>query len=271
MYTSYWNLNSRPFENHLDSQFFYSSPAHQATLLKMQYVVENQGAGLLVGASGHGKSTVMHQLITEYAEQKIKLVHIQFPQFSTAELLGYLAVELGADVPAATAGLDVIIRQIEQRINQLTNTGFHTIVVIDDAHLIEDQRVLQSLLFLLNYQQQPKRDCSLFLLGEPLLLAHVERIKALEDRITMKALLGPLEEEEIGLYVTHRLKAAGAQEMIFDRSAIETLFEFSVGVPRKINQLCDLALLVGYADRLKVLSGNEIRAVADELAYALTD
>jgi len=118
---------------------------------------------------------------------------------------------------------------------------------------------------LLNYQHKSRITFSLILVGDRSLLTQVGRIPQLDERLAVKSMLQPLSREETDRYVAHRLQVSGITEPIFDESAMDELFELSGGVPRKINRICDLALLVGYADGMTVFSGSQVEAVSEEL------
>ncbi len=109
------------------------------------------------------------------------------------------------------------------------------------------------------------------MVGEPELLPRVQRVGALDDRITVRTSLRPLTEDETRDFVLKRLTRAGAPESIFTREAFHSLWETSQGNPRRINQLCDLSLLVGYADCLSSVSHVEIEAAAEELSAVAVD
>lgn len=275
MYEAYWNFTGNPFEQSGNPDFFFRSHTHQAALLKMRYLVESgKGAGMLVGGTGYGKTFLTEILKHELPEQFHPVVQLVFPQLSAPELLAYLAVELGApeaEVSGHESSLDRTVRTIQRRFIEFHAEDRHPVIIIDEAHMIDDPRVFQALHLLLNFQNQPKVDFTLILAGERALLGRVRRLVQLDERIAVKSLLQPLTFEETGRYVVHRLEVAGATQSIFDRSALDTLFELSGGVPRKINRMCDLALLVGYADNLSTLSANEIEAVCEELTAVAPD
>ncbi|HID23027.1 MAG TPA: hypothetical protein EYP14_11585 [Planctomycetaceae bacterium] len=150
--------------------------------------------------------------------------------------------------------------------------GRHPVLIIDDAHLIEDPRVFHALHLLLNFQYHKSRiRFSLILVGEPVLLGRLARFGPLNDRLAIKSVLQPLSEEETAAYVRHRLQTAGAEAEIFDEPALRQLHVASDGVPRRINRLCDLALLVGFADKLSTLSASQIEAVAEEVLAVVPD
>lgn len=275
MYQSYWNLQSGPFDEKMDAAFFYESHPHQAGLLKLQYLIENsKGAGLLVGSAGTGKSYLCHVLKSQLAETHQPFVQLVFPQLSPIELISYLAVELGADEAAiepGTSGKDRIVRALHRQLQLLCEQGHKPVIVIDEAHLIADQRIFETLHQLLNFQQTTEVDFTLLLVGDQLLLSHLQRSAQLDGRIAVRCLLKPFSAEETQGYVEHRLKVAGRAEPVFAPEAFQTLFELTQGNPRKINRLCDLGLLVGYADELPVITADVLEAVAEELVTSIPD
>lgn len=269
MYESYWELQRKPFENDFDSEFCFPSQSYQSALLKMLYVIEQgQGAGMLVGGVGCGKSYLVSQLANELPPQFGPLIHLVFPQMNAEELLAYLAVEMGVS-PKSIEGngsrLDKILKQLETHLSQYVIGGQHPVIVVDEAHTIAEPDVLQALQLLMNFQQHPQKKFSLLLVGERGLLAPVQRLSQLDERISIRCALNPMSRDETVGYVEHRLQVAGREKPIFDKTAHASIFELSGGVPRRVNRLCDLSLLVGYAENLTKITGNEIESVSDEL------
>lgn len=275
MYESYWHLAANPFENDCPSSYFFDSQTHQAALLKLRYLIENRkGLGLLVGATGSGKSFLTGVLAEELAETQGPFVPLVFPQLSPAEMLAYLAVELGANetaVDSRVVGLDRTLRVIERLLDGFAKQGRHPVIIVDETHLIDDPDVFQALRLLLNFHQSDQRHFTLLLSGQPELLSHVRRLGALEERLTIKCVLRSLSLDETADYVRFRLQAAGGPAGLFDDAALLAVFELSGGVPRRINRLCDLALLVGFADESSCVSAAQVEAVADELTAVAVD
>src|SRR5262249_5175818 len=106
---------------------------------------------------------------------------------------------------------------------------------------------------------------TLLLVGEMNLISAASRLPSLEERLSVKAMLRALTAAETAAYVRHRLQAAGANREIFTADATEALHYLSHGLPRQINRLADLALLVGFADRLQRIAADQIEAVSEEL------
>ncbi len=265
MYNAYWQLNARPFDNGADSRFYYPSEVHQGALLKLRYIVENQrGAALLAGPAGSGKTLIVQSLARQLDDRYTPFVHVVFPQMSVRELLAYLAGEMGAlTSPSTSVPIDESVRRLQHFLAENTRRGHKAVVAIDEAHLLVDCEALDTLRLLLNLEGGA--DLTLLLVGQTQLLPALERLPALEARLGVKCLLRPFNLEETVSYVSHRLTAAGANHEIFTSEALGTLYELTGGNPRRINRLCDLALLIGYAEEQVRINAHQIEAVCNEL------
>jgi general secretion pathway protein A len=264
MYEAHWGLTRRPFENDCDSGFYFRGESHRAASLKLRYALDNRhGAATLCGPVGTGKTYLAHLVAAKAVEDGALPVHMSYPRVTANEWLAWLAAELGADADADRS-LDVVLRSLESRLRQLKTEGRRPVVVVDDAHLADDPDLVQAWHLLLNYQQRADVDFTLLLVGEPRLLTQVGRCRPLAERISVTALLRPLDRGETEQYVTSRLAVAGRTQPVFTADAQAALFEHSGGVPRRVNRLCDLALLVGFAEKLTALTAAEVEGVAAE-------
>jgi general secretion pathway protein A len=267
MYEQYWQFDRRPFESNLEERFYYPSETHQGAILKLRYAVENGAdAALLAGPSGSGKSLLVHTLRRQLSGDFAPFVHVVFPQMNTVELLTYLADELGATREGLEGRtVDQAVRRIQRTLAENTTAGRHAVLVVDEAHLLADTPTLESLRLLLNFDLAARSGLTLLLVGQPTLLPALSRIPQLDDRLGVKTLIRPFTLEETTAYVQHRLNAAGATREIFDLDALETVHNLTHGVARRINRLCDLALLIGYAEQLDRIAAAHVESVSDEL------
>jgi type II secretory pathway predicted ATPase ExeA len=267
MYLDYWQLEKRPFENTTDPAFYYPSECHQGALLKLRYGVESRrGAVLLAGGSGLGKSLLVQVLRRQLPETLGPVVHLIFPQLCTQELLAYLAAELGSGDPdGQLPATETSLRRVRQRLTENANEGKHALIVVDEAHLLEDHRTLESLRLLLNFETEHGFAATLLLVGQTKLLPALDRMPHFEERLGVKCLLRPFTIEETLSYVQHRLQTAGARREIIQPAALEIIHELSGGAPRRINRLCDLALLVGFAEERAHITPDHVAAVHGEL------
>ncbi|MDA0285426.1 MAG: AAA family ATPase [Planctomycetota bacterium] len=274
MYSQYWNLESKPFECDSDPAFFFRSRTHQAALLKLRYLIDsNRGAAVLCGNTGVGKTFLLRMFQQELQESDSSFgpfVRVNYPFLTANELVGFLAAELGAEeavVRNADVGFDTTLRQLEARLAHFAAAGRHPVIILDEAHLIEDQRIFQTIQLLLNYRTD--FPFSFLLCGQPTVLSRISRLAELDERIGVKSLIQPFSREETSEYVSHRLAVAGVTENPFDESALDEIHELSGGVPRRINRIADLSLLVGFADGMSTLTTREVESVANEIGLSV--
>lgn len=279
MYEQHWGLRKTPFGTDRDAESYFAGSSHQSALLKLRFLVDHcRGAGLLVGPSGAGKSRLLQALLPEDDANSAPVVKIVYPLMSPLELLCFIVRELGDGQPTVNGtmtvtrtlsvggSMDLVLRQLIDRLRTLTEQGRPAVIVIDDAHTISDRQVFQSLHLLLNLQQYQGVEFTLILAGQPELVGMTKRLPQLDDRISIPCVLTALTATETSAYVGHRLRAAGAAYAIFSRAALQAVHELSGGLPRRINRLCDFALLVGYAEGLGLVDAEHIEGVSAELS-----
>lgn len=267
MYTEYWQLATKPFEPSCDESSVFPFPSQQAALHKLRYAVENRrSAVVLAGPTGSGKSLLIKILESQLGEDVGKFVQLLFPLMSSRDLLTYLAEEIGAppaDPPLRT--VEESLRRLEFALDEQARRGKQTVIVIEEAHLLEDSGLLETLRLLTNLQPEGQPTLTLLLVGQPALLSALRRNPALEQRLDLKTLIKPLSKAETADYVNHRLNAAGATRPLFSEAALDTLHRLSGGLPRQINRLCDLSLVVGFAAEQHTIEAEQIEEVHGEL------
>ena len=273
MYETHWQLERKPFDGGLDPAAYYPSETHQGALLKLRYILENrQGAAVLSGPPGTGKTLLLQMLRRQLPADHTPFVQIVFPHLPVGQLIAYVAEELGAPkAEAATGTLEENLRRIQRFLTENHRQGKHAVLAIDEAHLIEEARTFEALRLLLNFEVDGKTPLTLLLVGQPGVLTQLERMPSFEERLGVKCMLRPFTLEETVSYASHRLQAAGAKRPIFDNDAWETLFELTAGHARRINRLCDLALLIGFAEERASVNSAQLEAVSQELVNVTAD
>lgn len=270
MYESYWNLNERPFENWSDPRFYYPSEIHQTALLKVRYAVENRRAAVAIcGDSGIGKSLIVDALAAQLPDPFAPVAKLAFPQLAGSELLGYVTDELTGTTGPNDETSRTSLRRLDDFFADNVDAGRHAVLIVDEAHLLTAPEQLETLRLLLNLQReqaQAEAAWTLVLVGHATLLSVIERNRALDERMSVKCMLSRMNSEQTAGYIQHRLQAAGCENHpIFSAEAIETLYVRSGGIPRRINRLADLALMVGYAEELEQIDAAHIDGVHQEL------
>jgi type II secretory pathway predicted ATPase ExeA len=266
MYLDYWQLEAKPFEPVVDARDMFPGPTHVAATHKLRYAIENRRpAALLVGSAGVGKTLIWEALSAQLGEKVGKQAHLAFPLLSTREMLAYLAIHFGGTISGSQASADESLHSIEQVLTENHQRGKLAVLAVDEAHLLEDAGLLDPLRLLMNLRSQGEPLFTLLLIGQVPTLSTMERTNNLDERLEMKVLVKPLTGEETTGYIEHRLVQAGATRPLFTTEALETAHQLSGGIPRRINRLCDLALMVGYAAKDAEIDAPQLRAVNDEL------
>jgi type II secretory pathway predicted ATPase ExeA len=272
MYEAHWQLDARPFDHTADARFYYPGESQQGALLKLRYAVEmRQPAALLAGPAGVGKTTLVQTLLRQCSDGLSPRLSIVFPQLPGEQLVSYLAGQLHDGIALPPESLDVSLRRLENALRDNARAGRHALVIIDEAQLLSENGGLETVRLLLNLNHEGRPLATILLIGQTGLLVAIERTPALEERIAVKCLLRRLTLTETMAYVQHRLQAAGCTRTIFSDAALEAVHHQALGVPRRINRLCDLALLVGFAEEATQIDAAQIDAISEELLTSNAD
>jgi type II secretory pathway predicted ATPase ExeA len=243
MYEEHFGLRPRPFGDPTSPSDHVPLPSRDSVRRRLRYGLEHgQGPALLFGPPGTGKTLLARALASDLGGRS---AHLTFPAMPAADLIDYLADELDAP-PPTRSGLGGSVRRLKCVLASSSGRGERPLLIVDEAHLIDDHSTFEALRLLLNFATSGPSDLALLLVGGPELLLHLP--PAFSDRLTARCLLGPLPLVESGTYVLERLRAAGASTPLFDPPALAELHRLADGLPRRINRLADLALLIAYAE-----------------------
>jgi len=253
MYEAYWGLPEKPFENTADPRFLYYSQQHEEAFTRLIYTIQEQkGLAVLTGVFGCGKTVVAQAIILSLSKGKYETAFVINPQLSHVELLREIIYDLGRKDNLPTQKTDILHALGEILHNNMDN-GKQTVVIIDESHLIEDKLIFEELRLLLNFQYKNKFLLTLLLLGQPELKEKINNLKQFAQRVAMKYHLSGLNEKETVEYIHHRLGIAGCPHEIFNKDSLKAVYEQSGGIPRRINQICDMALLTGFSQQKKMV------------------
>jgi general secretion pathway protein A len=252
-YLTYWHLQEHPFNNTPDPKYLYLSPQHEEALARLLYTVQHEGRGaaVLTGTFGCGKSLLAQELIRQLTQHsKYRVAYLTNPQMGLVDLLrGVVRRLMAIQLPAKIAdiSIDYLLELLEQTLNDQLREGRSTVVIVDEAHAILDPSVFEGFRLLLNFQTTDRFLLTLLLIGQEDLLRMINDLKPLEQRISLKATLAPFEPADTPKYISHRLKTAGCDRpgLLFTDESLRLIHNRSGGIPRRINRLCDLALLEG--------------------------
>jgi|GEM_PF-609778 len=270
MFTSFYHLRRRPFENTPDPAFLFLSKQHREVLYALIYGVESaKGFILLAGDVGTGKTTLVRALVREL-DPRHRVVAIANPRAPFSEIVAHLwrALDLPADeAPASLAGLD----RLAARLADLHREGRRVVLLIDEAHLLPDE-TLEGIRLLSNLEEETSKLLQIVLVGQNEIYPLLERDsqRSFRQRIVVNRELKPLSRKEAEGYIGHRLSEAGADRGLFDRRAMAMIWQASGGTPRLINQLCDNALVTGYALEARQIGPRIVREVLADMGRLRT-
>lgn len=263
MYEEFYGLKEKPFNKTPDPRFLYQSKKHAEALARLQLAVEEQDLVLLTGDIGSGKTTLSRALIDSLDERYLPVLIIN-PRLSPSQLLRTVALRLGMeDTPRYR---HVILEEINAKLYELYEAGKRPLIIIDESQLVPDKFTFEELRLLTNFQLDDRNLLSLVLIGQTELRERLERkpYSALKQRISMQYHLGPLDAVETSAYVLHRLAVAGRETMLFDDAALATLYEYSAGVPRRINIIAGNALIEGFGREAEMIDREIIESVVND-------
>lgn len=272
MYLDYWQLAEKPFEPaNPAAEGLFVSESQEGALSKLRYAIDNgRSIAALAGPSGVGKTLVVERLAS--LVKPSRLVHLVFPLMSGRDLLAYIAEGLEAPaVETSTGAIEESVRRLEKLVAASEPANARPLLVIDEAHLLEDAGALETLRLVTNFTRGATAAFTLLLVGQMRLLSCLARHPALDERLAVKTLVRGFTANETAEYVQWRLRNAGAQRNLFDADALARVFTHTGGVARQIDRLCDLALVVGMSDATPTVTKRQVDAVQRELVSVGAD
>lgn len=245
MYLEYWSFQKYPFENVPDPEFMYYSSEHEEALSRLIYAVKrNKGAVLLTGEIGCGKTTLSRVFIQQLADSEYDIGLITNPSLEPMDFVKEALYQIGLDPQSHTKS--ELLKMLNDRMIENMKNNRTTLLIIDEAQLI-GKETFEEVRLLSNFQLNDRYLLTLILIGQPELRDIIRGYKQLDQRIAIRYHLNPLNKDNTEKYIIFRLEKAGRTKSIFTAAAMEEIYSYSEGVPRKINNICDLALLIGFS------------------------
>jgi len=265
MYERFYDLRERPFALSPDPEYLYPSPVHQEALDYLRYGVESQAGFIVItGEIGSGKTTLLQTLLRSLDNQTT-VGRIVNTMLEPRELLETILIDFGLDPAGRSKPL--LLRDLSQYLVDQRIAGRLVLLVIDEAQNLS-LSALEELRMLSNLETEKSKLLQIVMVGQPNLrdkLAAPE-LEQLRQRITVSYHLPPLDAQETGRYINHRLRLAAMGAPIqFPAAATDRIHARTRGVPRIINVVCDAALVFGYAEERRTFDEALVREVLAEL------
>jgi general secretion pathway protein A len=266
MYEAFYGLSEPPFRLTPDPHYLYLSTHHREALGHLLFGIrEGTGFIAVTGDIGTGKTTLLRALLRDL-EANTTVGYIFNPALSDLELLQTVNSEFS--LPANSTSKKELVDELNRFLVAQRLAGKRVVVIVDEAQNLPPA-TLEQLRLLSNLETETTKLLQIVLVGQPelkLLLGRPE-LAQLNQRITVRWHLEPLDRAETARYVAHRLRIAGGSVTadIFSRAALQVLYRYSGGVPRLINIAAHRALLAGFTREQRTISGAQARHVIAEL------
>ncbi|PMK80964.1 general secretion pathway protein GspA [Vibrio sp. 10N.261.52.E5] len=254
-----------PFSIVPNSRYLFLSQRHQEAMQNLQAGLgEGGGFAMLTGEVGTGKTTVAKAMLSSL-DSHTQAGLILNPTFSNTDLLEAICDEFEVEYPEQAS-----LKQLSQAIHYFLldshAEGIQTLLVIDEAqHLAAD--VLEQLRLLTNLETDNRKLLKVLLVGQPELQQHLQttQLRQLAQRITGRYHLLPLNTEETGKYIAFRLETAGGEQMLFSNRSIKLIAQYTHGIPRLINLVCDKALQLAFHDGEQLPSNETVNRACQQV------
>lgn len=259
MYERYWKLKEKPFENTPDPRFIYSSYGHLEAATRLTYAVEERkGAAILTGEYGCGKTVISRLLFQLLPPEKYEIGLVTNPLLNPIDLLREICYQLGMN-NTADAPKPQLLMNLNGRFFENMNKNKDTVIIIDEAQSIRDIETFEELRLLLNFQLNNRFLMTLILIGQPELREKIDQLRQFRQRIAIWYHLNPLSREDTRNYIAYRLRVAGTEKKIFTDLAHDSVWAGSEGIPRLINTICDMCLLLGFTKGLEEVDEKVVK------------
>ena len=271
MYEAFYNLDERPFSILPDPSYLYFGRRHSLAYTMLEYGVEHRaGFTVITGEVGCGKTTLIRHLLNNL-EQNVTVGLISNTHQEIGELLKW--VLLAFDQPYDTDDKVALFDRLQRFLIEEYGRGHRVVLIIDEAQNLAGG-TLEELRMLSNINADKDQLLQIVLVGQPQLKAMLRRpeLEQFVQRVSADFHVQALSPDEVAEYIEHRLAVAGRTAMLFVGSAVQRIAQVTGGVPRKINVLCDTALVYGFSQEARVITPEILDEVlSDKAQYGVFD
>src|SRR5262249_6714200 len=272
MYLDYYGLKEIPFGLTPNPKYIFKTESYLEVIANLKYgISHHKGLVVVTGEVGTGKTTTLRSMMQQLGHDMLA-VYVLNPYLTVGEFYEVLVrgLRLGiSPVVSKPEILDVLTRCLVQRHNK----SLRTVLIVDEAHGLSPI-VLEEIRLLANLETNTEKLLQIVLCGQPELrdTLNLPAFRQLKQRVSLRCSIKPLNGFEIDKYVRFRLKTAGAARVdLFDLDALDLIGRVSLGIPRVVNNICDNALLQGYARARNVITQEIIEEVIDVLDLSVVE
>jgi type II secretory pathway predicted ATPase ExeA len=273
MYQKFFGLRELPFELTSNPKYLFFSGQHREALANLEYGLSSAKAiTVLVGEAGTGKTTLLRAALESERCKRVKAIVLDNPTLTREEFVEMLAArfQLG---PAAAASKAALLDALEAELRARHAREEITALIVDEAQSLSDE-LLEEVRLLANIETPAEKLLPLVLAGQPELAARLNEsgLRQLKQRVALRCEVAPLDLGDTAAYIVSRIRIAGGNTTkLFTREAVTLIHEFSRGIPRVINVMCDNALISGFALRRQPVDRDIVAEVCRDFDLTKAD
>jgi general secretion pathway protein A len=266
MYEAFFGLRERPFDLTPDPRFLLLTPSHKEALANLQYgLTARKGLTVLIGEAGAGKTTLIRTALEQWSRFGHRVAHLSNPTLTRSEFFEYLAAAFDMS-PEAGQSKARFLSEFLTLVTERHSVGGITGLVIDEAQSLPDE-LLEEVRLLINAESSTEKLFQVLLVGQPELAERLSQpsLRQIKQRIALRCTLATLDVKQVATYVSGRIQTAGGVAgHVFTREAVMAIHEYSAGIPRVINVICDNAMLAGFAAGVRPVTLAMVEEVCRE-------
>jgi len=247
----------------MDPSLFYESPTHEEALARLHFLVEQRRClGLLVGESGSGKSLLLEVAADQFRRTGRAVAKTSLLGIQATEMLGDLVGQLGGGLERSAA-LGRLWQALWDQLTENRYARVDTVLLLDDADRA-DHNLLPHLMRLVHFATASPVRITIVLAGRP---ARINRLdQDLLDLAELRIEVEPWDEIDTSRYINDLLLRAGGKSGVFAEDALARLQQLTHGIPRRVNQLADLALIAGAGQELPQIDAELVQSAFEQLS-----
>ena len=266
MYKQFFGLSRNPFEISPDPFFYHPTPRHNEALANLHYGVgRRKGFIVITGEVGTGKTLLVRCLLSELRKNNVAFGYVFNPLLPVVEFFQYIMADLG--LPYAGRTKTEMLLDLNRFLIQRHARGLITALVIDEAQALRNE-LLEEVRLLTNLETSQQKLLQIVLMGQPELEIVLDspELRQLKQRVSLRCQLLPLDGPQTHAYILARLERAGAapEPPIFSDEALDKIYEYSRGIPRIVNNLCENSMVSAFSQEQRTVTGEMITDVATD-------
>jgi general secretion pathway protein A len=266
MYESFYHLRAKPFALNPDPKFFFGSKGHKRAMAYLEYGLSlSEGFIVITGEIGAGKTMLVRNLFKKLEHENVVAAQLVSTQLEADDMLRAVSAAFGLEQEGLNKA--TLLKKLESYLLSIVKQGKRPLLVVDEAQNLAP-RAVEELRMLSNFQHAERPLLQSFLLGQPefRITLQSEDMQQLKQRVIASYHLGAMDTSETCAYIQHRLEMVGwKNDPNISDDAYQRIHEYTGGIPRKINTLCDRLLLLGFLSEKHNFSAAEVQEVIDDL------